>query len=206
MKDYYTYAYLREDKTPYYIGKGRKYRAYQKRKNINLPPKNRIIILKKNLTEKEAFKHEIYMISIFGRKDNKTGILRNLTDGGEGTSGANNSKERNGFYRKSHTKESKLKISNTKIGTKFPDYLKPIASKRTKHMWENGVFSTQEYRDRLSKSLCNKQYKLIDKDGNVYYVDNVVKFSKSYNLDYSAMYKVVRGKLKSYKGWTGEIL
>jgi hypothetical protein len=103
MKEYYTYAYLREDGTPYYIGKGKKYRAYQKRKSINLPPKDRIIILKQNLTEEEAFKHEIYMISIFGRKDLETGILRNLTNGGEGTSGANNSKEKNGFYKKSHT-------------------------------------------------------------------------------------------------------
>jgi hypothetical protein len=43
--------------------------------------------LKKNLTEEEAFKHEIYMIAILGRRDLRTGILLNLTDGGEGTSG-----------------------------------------------------------------------------------------------------------------------
>lgn len=30
--------------------------------------------------------------------------------------------------------------------------------------------------------------------------------SIEYNLDYSAMYKVVSGKLKSYKGWIGEII
>jgi hypothetical protein len=206
MKEYYTYAYLREDGTPYYIGKGRRYRAFQKRKTINLPPKNRIILLKQNLTEEEAFKHEIYMISIFGRKDNGTGILRNLTNGGEGTSGANNSKEKNGFYKKSHTEETKLKISKSKVGTKFPSHLKPIVSERTKKMWETGVFSTQEYREKLSSSLCKKQYKLIDKDGNEYYTENVVKFSKQNNLDYSAMYKVVKGILKSYKGWIGEII
>jgi hypothetical protein len=43
--------------------------------------------LKKNLTEEEAFRHEIYMIAVLGRKDTGTGILRNFTDGGEGTSG-----------------------------------------------------------------------------------------------------------------------
>jgi hypothetical protein len=204
--EYYTYAYLREDGTPYYIGKGKGYRAYQKRRTIIKPSKNRIIILKSNLNEEEAFKHEIYMIAILGRKDNGTGILRNLTDGGEGTSGANNSKEKNGFYKKSHTEETKLKISNAKIGTKFPNHLKPIVSKRTKEMWESGVFSTPQYRETLSKSLCKKQYKIKDKDGNLHYTDNIVKFSKKYNLDYSAMYKVVSGKLKSYKGWTGDII
>lgn len=73
-------------------------------------------------------------------------------------------------------------------------------------MWKNGIFSTQEFRETLSKSLCKKEYKIVDKEGNLYYVNNIVKFSKEYNLDYSAMYKVVSGKLKSYKGWTGEII
>jgi hypothetical protein len=85
--DYYTYAYLREDKTPYYIGKGRGNRCYNiSGRKMHRRPKDKkfILILKKNLTEEEAFKHEIYMIAIFGRKDNGTGILRNLTDGGEG--------------------------------------------------------------------------------------------------------------------------
>ena len=88
MNEYYTYAYLREDKTPYYIGKGKEDRAYFKWKNEIKPPKDksRIIFLKKNLTEEEAFKHEIYMIVVLGRKDLGTGILRNKTDGGEGIS------------------------------------------------------------------------------------------------------------------------
>lgn len=85
--EYYTYAYLREDRTPYYIGKGKGTRVYQKQSHrshgIYVPPKNRIIILKKNLTENEAFKHEIYLISVFGRKDNNTGILYNRTNGGD---------------------------------------------------------------------------------------------------------------------------
>jgi hypothetical protein len=87
--DYYTYAYLREDKTPYYIGKGRGKRIYCKNRTIKAPKdKSLILFLKKNLTEAEAFKHEIYMIFVLGRKDLGTGILRNLTNGGEGASGA----------------------------------------------------------------------------------------------------------------------
>ena len=101
MNNYYTYAYLRENGTPYYIGKGKGYRAFRKKgKSIN-PPKDaaRILFLKQNLTEDEAFKHEIYMIAVFGRKDLGTGILRNLTEGGDGVSGL------------VHTEEIRKKIS-----------------------------------------------------------------------------------------------
>jgi hypothetical protein len=95
MNEFYTYAYLREDGTPYYIGKGKAYRIYNKHRKYKPPKdKSRIIFLKKNLTEEEAFKHEKYMIAIFGRKDNGTGILRNKTEGGEGCSGVLVSEER----------------------------------------------------------------------------------------------------------------
>ena len=86
---FYTYAYLREDRTPYYIGKGQTQRLYQKGgKPCGFPKdKSRIIKLKQNLTEEEAFIHEVYMIAVFGRKDLGTGILHNRTNGGEGCSG-----------------------------------------------------------------------------------------------------------------------
>lgn len=87
--EYYTYAYLREDRTPYYIGKGKGRRIKNRFRGDIKPPKDksRVIYLKTNLSEEEAFKHEIYMIALYGRKDNNTGILRNKTDGGDGTSG-----------------------------------------------------------------------------------------------------------------------
>ena len=85
---FYTYAYLRkDDRTPYYVGKGCGKRAYESSHNVKVPDDNdRIIFLKQNLTEEEAFNHEKYMIAVLGRKDLGTGILRNMSDGGEGHS------------------------------------------------------------------------------------------------------------------------
>ena len=91
---FYVYAFLREDGTPYYIGKGQGNRAWVKRRRI-FPPADvsRIYILFENLTETEAFFEEIRLIAFYGRKDQGTGCLRNLTDGGEGTSGCKRSQE-----------------------------------------------------------------------------------------------------------------
>lgn len=92
---YYIYSYLREDLSPYYIGKGKDQRAYSKGRNEVRPPKDksRVQIIKANLTEQEAFELEKLYILMFGRIDNETGILRNRTDGGDGPSGRVDSEE-----------------------------------------------------------------------------------------------------------------
>ena len=136
--NYYTYAYLREDRTPYYIGKGKDDRVYSRGKNDIKPPKDksRIIFLKQNITEEEAFRHEKYMIAVFGRKDLGTGILHNRTDGGEGASGAIRTEEFKNNLRKINTGKKlsqshikKLRIVNT--GKNNPNYGK-TASKETR--------------------------------------------------------------------------
>lgn len=115
---FYTYAYLREDGTPYYIGKGKGKRAYdRKRHSAYVPSRNRILILKKNLTEEKAFKHEIYMINVFGRKDLGSGILYNLTDGGDGPSGY------------VYTEEQRKKMGDMRRGKKRPNHSKIMKEK-----------------------------------------------------------------------------
>jgi len=87
MKECYTYAYLREDRTPYYIGKGTGTRAYRKHERrggrcVPVPQdRDRILILKHFDSDEDAHRHEEYMISVFGREIDG-GILLNLAIGG----------------------------------------------------------------------------------------------------------------------------
>ena len=88
---FYVYAYLREDGSYYYVGKGQRNRAWKPHRRscgLNLRPKDysRIVILAHRLTEAEAHTIESELILQYGRKDLGTGILRNITDGGEGLS------------------------------------------------------------------------------------------------------------------------
>ena len=162
---YYTYAYLREDRTPYYIGKGSGKRVYSKIRSVSIPPEDRILILKKDLTEEESFQHEKYMIAIFGRKDLGTGILRNKTDGGEGVSGhiyteeqrqkITQSKlgknfgmigENHHMYGKTHTTEARKKMSEKVSGEKHPMY-----GKKGKEHHSYGYRHTEEARKQMSE-------------------------------------------------------
>jgi hypothetical protein len=128
-QEYYTYAWLREDRTPYYVGKGIGNRAYRPHRRgdsyISAPSRDRVIFLKKNLTEFDAYKHENYIISILGIKEDG-GILINMSYGGEGSSGRKPSE-----YCIRRTKESNM----GKVLTE--EHKKKVSQQVSKRRWWN---------------------------------------------------------------------
>jgi hypothetical protein len=144
---YYTYAYLREDRTPYYIGKGKGSRIYRKTRRIKPPKdKSRIIFLKQNLTEEEAFKHEIYMIAVFGRINLGTGILHNMTNGGEGGSG------------RVLSEETRRKLSDANRGKNHPNYGKTTSLETKAKMSASKKNMSDETRAKYSAANTGENH------------------------------------------------
>jgi hypothetical protein len=84
---FYTYLWLREDGTPYYVGKGTGDRGFTNDQHRVRYPGKSYTIVQEFESESDAFEAEIFLISYYGRKDLGSGCLRNLTNGGDGCSG-----------------------------------------------------------------------------------------------------------------------
>jgi len=217
------YQWLREDGTPYYIGIGNPRRPYKGRRRCGHPPsRDRIIILHENLEWEEACRIEKELIAFYGRKDLGTGILRNLTDGGEGA--VNPSKEtrekiskstsgeNNPMFGKSHSKETRDKISKKmsklRSGKNNPNF---------------GKSPSKETREKLSKSLSGKNNPMFGKSHsektrkkrfkpkNWYHPDHgkvlqkssteMVELFPEQNLCRTTLSRVARGEQACHKGW-----
>lgn len=152
MDNYYVYAYLRISGTPYYVGKGYGSRAFIEHRNkknnsgVHTPKdKSRIVFPETNLSEIGALALERRMIRWYGRKDNKTGILHNRTDGGEGTFGRKDSEI------------TKKKKSEGRRGCRATDYtrnlIKEARAKQVPIVW------TDKMRENMSKNTCFRKNK-----------------------------------------------
>lgn len=177
--EYYTYAYLREDGTPYYIGKGKGDRINDMNGRPTKPPKDksRRIYLKCNLTEQEAFKHEVYMIFLFGRKDIGTGILRNKSNGGEGNSGLVVSQKNKEILRQ------KMKENNI-MKTHINNYKEGIMRRSKNEEW-------------LNKK--RQSYLLTYKNGNKVEVRGLTNWARDNGYKASVLFGIIKGTNKTHK-------
>jgi len=220
-KRFYVYLWLRSKDSergprlsPYYVGKGTRNRACDLKRCGARPPidQSYIVFVQEGLTEREAFNLERYCITLYGRINLGTGILRNLTDGGEGASGCRPSREtRDKMSRahlgnqcrlgKPHTQKTRSQMSRSHLGKALSqEHKNKISQSKT------GIKFSQQHKNKMALVRLVYLYEFIDANGEVYVTDNMNGFAKQYGLDSGALGKVVRGKARHHKGWTGRIL
>jgi hypothetical protein len=179
--DYYVYAWLRPCGAPFYVGKGRGKR--DRIPKYNNPVFSRIvdkirlsgdeptvIRLHENLTEAEAFDLERAEIAKHGRRNNGTGTLANLTDGGEGNSGwspSEKTKEKIGaahagkILSEEHRSRLLEVVSNPSAETRARMSAAQIGRRHSKEtlakMSENNAMNKPEHRARVRAALTGLQ-------------------------------------------------
>jgi hypothetical protein len=182
-RKFYVYAYLRsKDSTtcnaakgsPYYIGKGSGKRAWVKHHgNIHRPiDDENIIIMETNLSEIGALALERRYIRWYGRKDNNTGVLINLTNGGDGVSGS--------IRRKEHTE--KIKIAIEKFYTeKYGDRI-------------SNAFEVPEIRDKIKATMQEKYGVTTPFDSEMIFEKMKKDFREKYGVDNPSQVKEFQEK------------
>lgn len=165
--NFYVYALINPlDNEPFYIGKGTGSRAKRHEYNVIhngthfnpgvltlitaiLEQNEKVIInyIAEQLSHSEAALKEIEIIKKYGRLNNKTGILCNLTDGGEGSTGR--------IF--NHTEETKSKIGKTLKNRIISEETKKLMSRATAGRYKGRVL-TEEWKRKLSISRLGKTH------------------------------------------------
>ena len=187
-REFYVYVHIRLDNnTVFYVGKGTKNRAYNLSRGKGTHHDNickacgcKVVIIKNNLTESQAFRLENKMIKYYVHTlgygidiegyddyDHKLPHLTNCTWGGEGTSGMHHTEEaKQNISEKNkgrkHSEEELQKMSESNKGKKNPMYGKnPYANKTEEEMEEikqkmseshKGIQFSEEHKQNISES------------------------------------------------------
>lgn len=212
----YVYRHITKDTNKvFYIGIGNKARANNKKsrntywKNIIEKHGYYVEVLAENISFEDAKELEVFLISLYGRKDNKTGILCNMTDGGEGTKNISESARKKISERRKgvrtlpidyiRTEEHCKKISESKKG-------KPSSFKGKKHSEETKAIIkekralqifTEETRIKKSDAVKGGKspsaVKVINTETKQVF-DTVKEAAKSANISTSYLHMLFAGK------------
>jgi len=169
-KKYYVYSHRKENGDLFYIGMGSGKRAYKKDTRSSFWKKtfNKygliVNILFSELTKKEAYQIEEYLVRYYGRRNLNTGILVNLTNGGEGDCGYKPTIE---------TLKLKSKILKGKKQSEESNIKRSIT-----------LIS--------NRNISKKCKKVIDTETNIVY-SSVIEVSEVFNISYSSLKKKLNG-------------
>ena len=214
----YLYRHIRLDKNePFYIGIGKSDNGLFKRskqrtkrsqfwKNIASKTKYKIEIVMEDDSESFIKYKEKEFISLYGRLDLGTGTLVNLTDGGDGGVKWKPTKEqllkmsesrmsdKNGFFNKTHTEETKSKMrlnhydckgkNNSFYGKKHRqeviDKLRAINTGKVKSL---------EQKKKVSKAVIDTI------SGTEYY--SIIEASRVLKIPFGTIYAKLNGRLNN---------
>lgn len=204
----YVYRHVRLDTNePFYIGIGsdnkleRAYSNLGRNKYWNRivsKTEYRIDILFDDLSWEEACEKEKEFIALYGRVDIGTGILCNMTDGGEGAYGRKMSEKnkialikRNTGSKKSN--ETIIKMSKVKIGK-----LKSEETKLKMSKYRTGKKHSESTIQKMSGSNHHSSRKVINIETGVIY-DSVSDAAKANNIRVNTLhYRLTKSNKKNF--------
>jgi hypothetical protein len=205
MDNFVVYAYCRKDGTFYYIGKGKPNRPYEWRgkRGIN-PPKDRsrVLILHSGLQEKISLEYEVKLILFYGRKDMGMGLLKNRTDGGDGTCGWVPSEE----YRENRS----IQVRQRHANQRDPDGKSRLAKKCGRILNQVKHSDRDEYGRSLAGKTSNfarqaKPIRVTHLDtGETLEFANSVDAGFALGLQPRGLRRVASGERNSIHGYTAE--
>lgn len=186
----------------------------------NTPPT--IIKIAENLTEEYAYELEELEIKKYGRVGfDENGILLNILESGRPPSFRGKDHP---FYGKSHTEETKRKISDTKKKQFSEGMIHPLLgknhsqetidkikkSKKGQRPSEKAIQKSIEtrlgkpqtdYQKQKAREANEKTWKVITPEGKEVIITNLRQYSLERGLDPGNMMHVARGRQKQHKGY-----
>ena len=158
-REFYVYLHIRLDNmTPFYVGKGKRDRAYDlDRSDFHNSVRDeydcKVVIIKDKLTESQAFRLEKRMIEYYvltlgygipikgyDNYDHDLPYLTNFTWGGEGISGRH------------HSEEEKKKMSESHKGIQLSEKTKQKISEKVSGE-KNGMFGKNAYANKTEEEM-----------------------------------------------------